>query len=99
MEEAEIIDTFWTYHHPLEGNCCCPTNLCAWRPNIVYKNRSVCTVQVALGNLVQGALAGYALGYRIIFMKSLVLTIGLHLTFPPVFLGFSYHIQVGAERE
>jgi hypothetical protein len=21
--------------------CCCPTNLCAWRPNIVYKNRSV----------------------------------------------------------
>ena len=20
MEQAKIIDTFWTYHHPLEGN-------------------------------------------------------------------------------
>ena len=39
------IGPYKTLGHPLEGNCCCPTNLCAWRPNIVYKNRSVCRHQ------------------------------------------------------
>src|SRR4051812_13725983 len=24
-----------------QETCCCPTNLCTWRPNTVYKNRSV----------------------------------------------------------
>jgi hypothetical protein len=25
----------------LRETCCCSTNLCTWRPNTVYKNRSV----------------------------------------------------------
>jgi hypothetical protein len=32
-------DKPWVTH--LREICCCPTNLCAWRPNRVYKNRSV----------------------------------------------------------
>ena len=32
-------DKPWVTH--LRENCCCPTNLCTWRPNTVYKNRSV----------------------------------------------------------
>jgi hypothetical protein len=30
----------WVIH--LRETCCCSTNLCTWRPNTVYKNRSVC---------------------------------------------------------
>jgi hypothetical protein len=29
----------WVIH--LRETCCCSTNLCTWRPNTVYKNRSV----------------------------------------------------------
>src|SRR3954471_2566295 len=29
----------WVIH--LRETCCCSTNLCIWRPNTVYKNRSV----------------------------------------------------------
>jgi hypothetical protein len=29
----------WVIH--LRETCCCSTNLCTWRPNIVYKNRRV----------------------------------------------------------
>src|SRR4051812_3923783 len=29
----------WVIH--LRKTCCCSTNLCTWRPNTVYKNRSV----------------------------------------------------------
>ena len=32
-------DKPWVTH--LREICCCPTNLCAWRPNRVYMNRSV----------------------------------------------------------
>jgi hypothetical protein len=32
-------DKFWVIH--LRETCCCSTNLCTWRPNTVYKNRSV----------------------------------------------------------
>ena len=28
----------WVIH--LSETCCCSTNLCSWRPNTVYKNRS-----------------------------------------------------------
>jgi hypothetical protein len=31
-------DKPWVIH--LRENCCCFTNLCTWRPNTVYKNRS-----------------------------------------------------------
>src|SRR6188472_4278939 len=32
-------DKPWVIH--LRETCCCFTNLCSWRPNTVYKNRSV----------------------------------------------------------
>jgi hypothetical protein len=32
-------DKRWVIH--LRETCCCSTNLCTWRPNTVYKNRSI----------------------------------------------------------
>src|SRR3954452_1458905 len=32
-------DKPWVIH--LRENCCCSTNLCTWRPNTVYKGRSI----------------------------------------------------------
>jgi hypothetical protein len=32
-------DKPWVIH--LRETCCCSTNLCTWRPNTVYKNRSI----------------------------------------------------------
>src|SRR3954470_13724838 len=29
----------------LRETCCCSTNLCTWRPNTVYKSRSICRHQ------------------------------------------------------
>jgi hypothetical protein len=44
--EKDIFDLFllefdkpWVIH--LRETCCCSTKLCTWRPNTVYKNRSV----------------------------------------------------------
>src|SRR3954471_24139566 len=44
--ERDILDLYlpefdkpWVIH--LREICCCSANLCTWRPNIVYKNRSV----------------------------------------------------------
>ena len=44
--ERDIFDLFlpefdkpWVIH--LRETCCCSTNLCSWRPNTVYRNRSV----------------------------------------------------------
>jgi hypothetical protein len=34
-------DKSWVIHC-LQETCCCSTNLCTWRPNTVYKNRSIC---------------------------------------------------------
>ena len=49
--ERDIFDLFlpefdkpWVIH--LRETCCCCTNLCTWRPNTVYKNRSVWYPQV-----------------------------------------------------
>ena len=46
LHERDIFDLFlpefdkpWVIH--LRETCCCSTNLCSWRPNTVYKNRSV----------------------------------------------------------
>jgi hypothetical protein len=38
-------DKPWEIH--LRETCCCSTNLYTWRPNTVYKDRSVCRHQVA----------------------------------------------------
>jgi hypothetical protein len=44
--ERDIFDLYlpefdkpWVIH--LRETCCCSTNLCTWRPNTVYKNKSV----------------------------------------------------------
>ena len=51
--ERDIFDLYlpefdkpWVIH--LRETCCCSTNLCTWRPNTVYKNRSVRRHQLAL---------------------------------------------------
>src|SRR3954452_1330726 len=36
-------DKTWVIH--LRETCCCSTNLCTWRPNTVYKSRSICRHQ------------------------------------------------------
>src|SRR6266571_6861523 len=43
--ERDIFDLYlpefdkpWVIH--LRETCCCSTNLCSWRPNTVYRNRS-----------------------------------------------------------
>src|SRR3954451_23345688 len=45
--ERDIFDLYlpefdkpWVIH--LRENCCCSTNLYTWRPNTVYKSRSIC---------------------------------------------------------
>src|SRR3954468_11599773 len=41
-------DKPWVIH--LRETCCCSTNLCTWRSNTVYKNRSVCRHQQTHGS-------------------------------------------------
>src|SRR4051794_3097917 len=52
--ERDIFDLYlpefdkpWVIH--LRETCCCSTNLCTWRPNAVYKNRSVRRYQSSSG--------------------------------------------------
>jgi hypothetical protein len=42
-------DIPWVIH--LRETCCCFTNLCTWRPNTVYKNRSVRRHHISLPSL------------------------------------------------
>src|SRR4051812_28716300 len=42
-------DKPWVIH--FRETCCCSTNLCTWRPNTVYKNRSVRRHQEVAGFL------------------------------------------------
>jgi len=43
-------DKPWVIH--LREICCCSTNLCIWRPNTVYKNRSVRRHQSLVAEIV-----------------------------------------------
>src|SRR3954453_14643252 len=50
--ERDIFDLYlpefdkpWVIH--LRETCCCSTNLCTWRPNTVYKSRSICRHQAS----------------------------------------------------
>jgi hypothetical protein len=66
LRERDIFDLFlpefdkpWVIH--LRETCCCSTNLCNWRPNTVYKNRSVCRHQPAHQGFVRMViLASYS---------------------------------------
>ena len=57
--ERDIFDLFlpefdkpWVIH--LRETCCCSTNLCFWRPNTVYKNRSTCRHQALFWHRCRG---------------------------------------------
>ena len=59
-------DKPWVIH--LRETCCCSTNLCSWRPNTVYKNRSVCrhqfgSPQLSCGCVLQDCCKGS--GFRL----------------------------------
>jgi hypothetical protein len=45
-------DKPWVIH--LRKTCCCSTNLCTWRPNTLYKNRSVHRHQALFWRRCQG---------------------------------------------
>src|SRR4051794_11016907 len=46
-------DKPWVIH--LRETCCCSTNLCTWRPNTIYKNRSVRRHQALFWRCCRGA--------------------------------------------
>jgi hypothetical protein len=48
----------WVIH--LRETGCCSTNLCTWRPNTVYKNRSVCRHQGGRPAMQEGRPVGRA---------------------------------------
>jgi len=57
-------DKPWVIH--LRETCCCSTNLCTWRPNTVYKNRSVCRHQALFWRRCRG---GKVKGTRILLCE------------------------------
>src|SRR3954468_21816326 len=46
-------DKPWVIH--LRETCCCSINLCTWRPNTVYKSRSICRHHVLRAPLLHNA--------------------------------------------
>ena len=74
--ERDIFDLFlpefdkpWVIH--LRETCCCSTNLCTWRPNTVYKNRSVRRHQALFwrrcrGGKVKGTHIFWILSYLVV---------------------------------
>ena len=74
--ERDIFDLYlpefdkpWVIH--LRETCCCSTNLCTWRPNTVYKNRSVRRHQALFwrrcrGGKVKGTHIFWLLSYLVV---------------------------------
>ena len=70
--ERDIFDLYlpefdkpWVIH--LRETCCCSTNLCTWRPNTVYKNRSVRRHQALFWRRCRG---GKVKGTHILWLPS-----------------------------
>jgi hypothetical protein len=61
-------DKSWVIH--LRGTCCCSTNFCSWRPNTVYRNRSMCRHQALFWRRCRG---GKVKGTRILLCECLEL--------------------------
>src|SRR3954454_16616239 len=66
--ERDILDLYlpefdkpWVIH--LRETCCCPTNLCTWRPNTVYKNRSVRRNQGQIAFFASYVVSGISLSF------------------------------------
>ena len=65
-------DKPWVIH--LRETCCCSTNLCTWRPNTVYKNRSVCRHQALFWRCCRG---GKVKGTHILWLLSYFLVLSV----------------------
>jgi hypothetical protein len=63
-------DKPWVMH--LRETCCCYTNLCTWRPNTVYKNRSVHRHQALFWRRCRG---GKVKGTHILWLLSYLLVL------------------------
>jgi hypothetical protein len=75
--ERDIFDLFlpefdkpWLFH--LRETCYCSTNLCTWRPNIVYENRSVRRHQALFWRRCRG---GKVKGTHILWLLSYLLVL------------------------
>src|SRR4051812_17578011 len=75
--ERDIFDLFlpkfdkpWVIH--LRETCCCSTNLCTWKPNTVYKNRSVRRHQSLFWRCCRG---GKVKGTHILWLLSYLLVL------------------------
>jgi hypothetical protein len=71
--ERDIFDLYlpefdkpWVIH--LRKTCCCSTNLCTWRPNTVYQNRSVRRYQCPSLKLWPGSHTGTPKTAALIFL-------------------------------
>ena len=60
-------DKPWVIH--LRETCCCSTNLCSWRPNTIYKNRSMRRHQALFWRRCRG---GKVKGTHILWLLSLL---------------------------
>jgi hypothetical protein len=63
-------DKAWVIH--LRETCCCSTNLCTWRPNTVYNNRSVRRLQALFWRRCRG---GKVKGTHILWLLSYLLVL------------------------
>jgi hypothetical protein len=63
-------DKPWVIH--LRETCCCSTNLCTWRPNTIYKNRSVHRHQALFWHRCRG---GKVKGTHILWLLSYLLVL------------------------
>jgi hypothetical protein len=63
-------DKHWVIH--LRETCCCSTNLCTWRPNTVYKNRSIRRHQDLFWRCCRG---GKVKGTHILWLLSYLLVL------------------------
>ena len=86
--ERDIFDLYlpefdkpWVIH--LREICCCSTNLCTWRPNTVYKNRSVHGHQAIFWRRCRGGkVKGTHILQLLSYFRALLLTCECSKVFP-----------------
>src|SRR3954471_17016651 len=91
--ERDILDLYlpefdkpWVIH--LRETCCCSTNLCTWRPNTVYKSRSICRHQALFWRRCRGSkVKGTHKGTSCYYSSSPTIAIKSQATFLAPFAG------------
>jgi len=86
--ERDIFDLYlpefdkpWVIH--LRETCCCSTNLCSWRPNTVYRNRSVRRHQAIFWRRCRGGkVKGIHILQLLSYFLALLLTCECSKVFP-----------------